>query len=58
MGWNKAALTFAINLKNALQLYRINRIADVSLNLDNGMQLLITFEWTLPGITDYQRGKK
>ena len=22
---------------------------DISLNLDNGMQLLITFHWTLPG---------
>ena len=44
-------------IENSALTISYKRPADVSLNLANGMQLLITFAWTFPGIPSTKRAE-
>ena len=44
-------------IENSALTISYKRPADVSFNLANGMQLLITFAWTFPGIPSTQRAE-
>lgn len=44
-------------IENHALIISYNRPIDVSLNLENGMRLLITFAWTLPGFPSTKRAE-